>query len=90
MSHKLILGMKFLNQMVSVYCENIHCLFYIKCFIYFTRFGNFSFNSYEVGVVDRGLTKFQDCRFFMRGNPASKTFQSHSDLLSRQLDINHF
>ena len=30
LSHKLILGMKFLNQMVSVYCETIHCLFILN------------------------------------------------------------
>ena len=30
LSHKLILGMKFLNQMVSVYCKTIHCLFILN------------------------------------------------------------
>ena len=69
-----------------------------KCFIYFTRFGNFSSNFYEVGVslniylfdkqtgirkeacwtypnlfqvgvVDRGLTKFQDWGFLYARKP---------------------
>ena len=62
MSYKIILGMNYLNQMVSVYCETIHC-FYIKFFICFTGFGSFSFNFYEAGVVDRDLTKFQGCGF---------------------------
>ena len=43
--------------------RNYTLLVYIKCFIYFTRFGNFFFNFNEVGVVERGLTKFQDCGF---------------------------
>ena len=30
MSHKLILGTKFLKQVVSVYCETIHCFFILN------------------------------------------------------------
>ena len=74
MSYKILLGMDFLKQMVSVYCETLHCLFCIKCFIHFTGFGNFSFNFYEVGVVNRDLTKFQDCGFLHAQITTCKTF----------------
>ena len=53
MSYKLLLGMNFLNQMVSVYCKHYTLFVYIKCLIHFTYFGNFSFNFHEEGVVDR-------------------------------------
>ena len=55
--------------------QNYTLFVYIKCFIYFMRFGNFSFDFYEVGVVDRGLTNFKTGVFFMRGNPVRKAFK---------------
>ena len=42
-----------------------------------------SFKFYEVGVVDRDLTKFQDCGFLHAWNTACKKLKSHSDLLPR-------
>ena len=38
--------------------RNYTLFVYIKCFIHFTGFGNFSFTFHEIGVVDRDLTNF--------------------------------
>ena len=74
MSYKILLGMDFLNQMVSVYCETIHCLFILNASHISRVFGNFSLIFYEVGVVNRDLT-FQDCGFLHAQNTACKTFK---------------
>ena len=77
MPYKLLLGMNFLNQMVSVYWETIHCLFTLNAsyISHFTGFGNFSFNFHVVGVVNRDLTKFKDCGFLHARNSVCKTFK---------------
>ena len=51
----------------------------------FHGFGGPFIYFYEVGLVDRDLTKFQDSGFFHARNTACKT-KSHSDLLPRHFN----
>ena len=69
-SYKIILGMNFLNRMVSVYCETIHCLFILNSSYISRVLVTFHSIFDEVGVVDRDSTKFQDCGFLHARNTA--------------------
>ena len=69
MSRKLILGMKYLNRMVLVYWETIHCLFILNVSYISQVLVTFHLILYDVGFVDRGLTKFQDCGFLYARKP---------------------
>ena len=75
MSYNFLLGMNFLNQMVSVYWETIHGLFILYASNISLVLETFHLIFIRERVVDRDLTKFQDCGFLHARNTACNTFK---------------